>query len=192
MKLLILILFSILFSGCDLFTTRTAQAPTQPRSDYQQAITPDILISNFINSLKDKSVVNYSACLSDSSFSQKVFYFSPSSAAISQYPSLSDNWGKKNEEQYFNNLKTKIPTDMPITLTLTNISESPQGDSLIYTASYFLNVPTNDPNFPQNYQGDLRFNIIRDSRSIWSIYYWQDNKNTKLPSWSELKGRTYY
>lgn len=192
MKLYILILLTLFYSGCDLFTTRPAQTPTQPRSDYQQAVTPDILISNFISSLKDKSVVNYLACLSDSSFSQREFYFSPSSTALLQYPSLSDNWGKKNEEQYFNNLKTKVSTDLPLTLTLSNVSESPQGDSLIYTASYFLNVPTNDPNFPQNYQGDLRFNIIRDSRSIWSIYYWQDTKNSNLPSWSELKGRTYY
>ena len=193
MKLPIFILFSLMIAGCDLFTTRSAEAPTQPRSDYQQAVTPDILISNFISSLKDKSVVNYLSCLSDTSFAPKQFSFSPSSAAISQYPSLSDNWGKKNEEQYFNNLKAKISQDQPITLTLSNVSESPQGDSLIYTASYFLNVPpTNDPSFPANYQGELRFNLIRDSRSIWSIYYWQDTKNTNLPSWSELKGRTYY
>ncbi len=192
MKLFIFILVTLLFGGCDLFTTRTAQAPTQPRSDYQQAVTPDIMISNFINSLKDKSEVNYASCLSDSSFSQKVFSFSPSSAAMAQYPSLSDNWSKKNEEQYLNNLITKIPQNMPITLTLSNVSESPQGDSLIYTASYFINVPTNDPTFPQNYQGELRFNMIRDSRSIWSIYYWQDTKSTNLPSWSDLKGRTYY
>ncbi len=192
MKRLILILIPLFIGGCDLFTTRTAQAPTQPRSDYQQAVTPDILITNFINSLKDKSDVNYLSCLSDSSFSHKVFYFSPSSAAIAQYPSLSDNWGKKNEQQYFDNLTTKVPQNMPITLTLSNVSESPQGDSLVYTASYFLTVPTNDPTFPQNYQGELQFNMIRDSRSIWSIYYWQDTKSTNLPSWSDLKGRSYY
>jgi len=45
---------------------------------------------------------------------------------------------------------------------------------------------------PKDYQGDLRFNMVRDSRSIWVIYYWQDTKSTALPSWSELKGKFYY
>ncbi len=191
MKLLPFILFAVLISGCDIFTTRSAETPNQPRSNYQQAVTPDILIANFISSLQDKSVENYLSCLSDTSYAQKVFIFSPSSSALSQFPALAEGWGKKNEEQYFNNLKVKVSQNLPITLTLSNTLESPQGDSLVYTATYFLNVPTTDPNFPPNYQGTLRFNMIRDSRSIWSIYYWQDTKNSDLPSWSELKGRTY-
>ena len=191
MKLLPFILIVLFLNGCDIFTTRSAETPNQPRSNYQQAVTPDILISNFISSLQDKSVENYLSCLSDSSYSQRVFTFSPSSSALSQFPALAEGWGRKNEEQYFNNLVAKVSQSLPITLTLSNSSESPQGDSLVYTASYSLNVPTTDPNFPQNYQGALRFNMIRDSRSIWSIYYWQDTKNSDLPSWSELKGRTY-
>ncbi len=192
MKLIILISFSLLIASCDLFNTRTAETPNQPRTNFQQAITPDLLIENLVNSLHDKSVENYLSCLSDSSFTNKGFVFSPSSGALSQFPSLAGNWTEKNEEQYFNNLKVKVPDNLPVTLTLTNESYSPQGDSVIYTASYFLSVPTQDPNLPQSYQGDLRFNIVRDSRAIWSIYYWQDSKNSQLPSWSELKGRMNY
>lgn len=191
MKFVYLILLPLLFAGCDLFTTRSADPPSQPRANYQQAVTPDLLIENLVNSLKDKNVENYLACLSDSSFTNKVFRFSASSSALSQYPSLSDNWGKKNEEQYFNNMKSKIPDNATITLTLSNVSSSPQGDSLVYSASYFLNLPATDQSLPQNYQGDLIFNMVRDSRSVWSIYYWQDSKNSDLPSWSELKGRVY-
>ncbi len=180
------------FSGCDLFTTRTAEPPNQPRSNYQQAITPDILIQNLINSLADKDVVNYLACFSDPSYSQKAFTFSPSSSSLSQFPSLGDNWGIKNEEQYFNNMISKVPDNSQIVLTISNPVMSPQGDSVFYSASYFLNVPASDPNLPQNYQGDLKFNMIRDSRSIWVIYFWQDSKSSNtLPSWSDLKGRTY-
>ncbi len=191
MKLCLFILLVFTFGGCDLFTTRPAQKPNQPRADYQQAVTPQILISNLVNSLKDKNVENYVSCLSDYSFTQKTFVFSASSGALSQFPSLSEDWGVKNEEQYFTNMAAKVSQELPITLSLTSENYSPQGDSLVYTASYSLNVPANDPNLPQNYQGDLRFNMIRDSREIWSIYYWQDSKNSSLPSWSELKGRTY-
>jgi hypothetical protein len=180
-----LILLTLAFAGCDLFSTRTAEPPTQARSNFQQPSTPDILIQDLVNSLQDKNVQNYISCLSDPAFTKATFTFSPSSSA------LSDNWGIKNEEQYFNNLKLKVPTDVPIVLNLTNVSFTPQGDSIFYSASYTLLVSTQDPNLPQNYQGDLRFNMIRDSRAVWSIYYWQDSKNSQLPTWSELKGRTY-
>jgi hypothetical protein len=192
MKRIYFILFSLFICGCDLFTTRSAEAPTQARSDYQQAVTPDLLISNFVNSLRDLNVQNYLSCLSDPTYTQKVFSFSPSSSAISQYPALSASWNKKNEESYFNNLVVKVTANLSVTLTLSNTSESSQGDSLVYSASYTLNVPTSDATLPQNYQGTLIFNMVRDSRSIWSIYYWQDSKNSDLPSWSDLKGRTSY
>jgi hypothetical protein len=192
MKRIYFILFAILLGGCDLFTTRSAETPTESRSDFVQAVTPEILISDFVNSLADLDVENYLTCLSDYSYTEKVFSFSPSSSALSQYPSLGEDWGKKNEEVYFDNLKAKITSDSSITLTLSNVSENPLGDSLIYTASYSLNVPTTDKTLPSVYQGTLIFSMIRDSRSVWSIYYWQDTKSSSsLPSWSELKGRTY-
>jgi len=191
MKKIIFIIASILISGCDLFTTRDAESPQQPRSDYQTAFTPEILISNFINSLKDKDIENYLSSLSDSSFTDKIFSFSPSSEALSQFPALGDNWSKKNESQYLNNLKIKIPDELPITLTLSNPSQSVHGDSITYVASYSLNVPLNETTIPSNYQGELIFELVRDSRFVWSIYFWRDIKRSDSPSWSELKGRFY-
>jgi hypothetical protein len=185
------IVFAVAYNGCDIISTRTAEPPNQPRSTYQQAVTPEILISNLVNSFKDKDAQNYVNNFVDSSFTDMRFHFSPSSGSVSQYPFLSIDWKIRDEEQYFNNLITKIKEGNPITLSLTNEQYSPQGDSLIYTATYSLNVP-NDQSEPQDYQGDLRFTMIRDSRSVWVIYYWQDTKSTSLPSWSELKGKFYY
>ncbi len=184
------ILSALVLSGCDLLQTRDAETPNQPRSNYEQAVTPQQLLSNLLNSLKDKDVQNYINCLVDSSFSDKKFYFSPSSAAQAQYPFLMTDWSIKDEDQYFKNLITKVSDQSPITLSLTNEQYSPQGDSLIYTATYSINVPNNESD-PKDYQGDLRFNMVRDSRSVWVIYYWQDTKSTSLPSWSELKGKFY-
>jgi hypothetical protein len=185
------ILLAIVFTGCDILQTRNAEPPNQPRSTYQQAVSPEILISNLVNSLKDKDVQNYINSFVDSSFTNARFYFFPSSGAVSQYPFLSDNWSIQNEEQYFNNMITRVTEGSPITLSLTNEQYSPQGDSLIYTATYSLNIPNNQSE-PKDYQGDLRFTMIRDSRSVWVIYFWQDTKSTNLPSWSELKGKFYY
>jgi len=90
-----------------------------------------------------------------------------------------------------NNLKIKIPDELPITLTLSNSSQSVHGDSITYVASYSLNVPLNETTIPSNYQGELIFELVRDSRFVWSIYFWRDIKRSDSPSWSELKGRFY-
>ncbi len=191
MKFFYIIVSLIFLSGCDLFSVRDAEVPNQPRSNYQLAVTPDILIENLQNSLKDKSVENYLASFANITFTTQKFSFSPSASAASQFPALSDNWGISNEEQYFNNLKTKVDVNSPITLNLSNISSSSFGDSLVYSASYTLNVPSITTDLPTNYQGELRFNMVRDSRAVWVIYFWQDTKNSSLPSWSDLKGRLY-
>ena len=191
MKYLFLIFFILFLSGCDLFSVRDAQPPNSPRANYQQAVTPDILIENLQNSLKDKSMENYMASFANPSFTNQKFSFSPAASAASQFPSLSDNWGLSNEEQYFNNLITKVDANSPITLLLSSISSSSFGDSLVYSASYSLNVPSTSPDLPSNYQGELKFNMIRDSRGVWVIYFWEDTKNSSLPSWSYLKGRLY-
>lgn len=187
---IIYILFTFIIAGCDLLQTREAAPPNRPRSNFQQAVTPEILISNLVNSLNDKDVQNYINCLADSSFTDKNFNFSPSSGAIAQYQFLTDNWNVKDEDQYFKNLITKVEPESPLILSLTNEQYSPLGDSLIYTATYSINVP-NNVSEPKDYQGDLRFDMVRDSRSFWVIFYWQDTKSTALPSWSELKGKFY-
>jgi hypothetical protein len=191
MKYLFLILFSFVFFSCELFTTRNAEEPVQPRSNFQPAVEPSILIQNLIYSFADKNVENYLACLTDSTHSEKAFSFSPSGGASAQFPELADKWGIKNEEQYFNNVKVRVPVDIPITLSFSGSQENPLGDSLIFTSSYSINIPHNDSDIPMNYQGELRFHLIRDNTSIWRIYFWQDIKSSDVPSWSELKGRFY-
>jgi len=184
-----LILFSVFyFYGCDLFNTRNPEQPEQPRSNYSAAVTPEILLQNFTNALAEKNVQNYLNCFSDSSFAGAQFQFVPSAGSSSLYPLLFDDWSKKSEEQYFNNLISHITQDFPITFTKNNENLSFSGDnSIVYTASYFLVVPHNDE-FSKNFSGELQFNLIRDSREVWSIAVWRDIKSSQNASWSELKG----
>ncbi len=191
MRCFAIIFFLLFMGGCDLFQTRDAQAPDQPRSNNQIAVTPDLLIQNLINSLKDVNLQDYLACFSDTSFSGKSYLFYPSSGAASLYPSFSSPWDKKNESAYFTNLISRIPSGLQVTLVISNSNSSQQGDSIIYSASYTLNVPFTDSSIPSLYAGDLKFSMVRDSRLVWSIYLWQDIKSTQFPSWSELKGRLY-
>jgi len=189
MKVVLLISIALtFFYGCDIFSTRDAEKPSQPTTNLPQAFERETLIDNLVISYRDKSVFDYTNCFSDSIFTGKNFTFIASSEAASQYPALAQDWSLKSEEIYFKNI-ISASQDVPITLILSNSNFSQQGDSVIYTASYSLTVPFTDPGVPQNYQGDLIFHIFRDNSLIWKIFYWQDFKSGDLPSWSELKGR---
>jgi len=187
----ILIGFLLLHCGCDLFITREAESPETKGATYQPAFSPDTLISNFINALAEKNTQNYIASFSDPAFSNKTFIFIPSAAAAAKFPVLADGWSLADEEQYFNNVISKVFDDVRITLIIKETERSVLGDSVLYSASYSLNVPHNDITISNIFQGEMKMKLIRDSRSIWSIYYWEDIRNTNESSWSDLKGLFY-
>ena len=189
-KVHIIILLSLLNLSCELFTTRDPEEPDTPRSNYQVATTPEILLQNLIDAFQDKNAENYMYCFVDSSYSEKVFLFQPSASAGSQYPFLR-SWNLQSEKQYFINLTNSIESSSAIVLLLTNEEKSLQGDSLTYIASYVLNVPTSSEQLPKYYQGKLSFTMVRDSRSQWVITTWQDIQEESNFSWSDLKGRYY-
>jgi hypothetical protein len=188
----LLIVLSFIIGGCDIFNTRNAETPTQPKSDFIPAATEDLLIQNLISSFRDKDVTNYLLCLSDTSFTNKKFFFSPSNEAASTYPTLMD-WNRSSEDQYFRNMSVKVSSNSQIDLILNESSRNNFGnDSTFYTASYELKLPYANASSEvtwQIYEGTLTFKMVRDKiRSVWSIYYWQDNKTGTNPSWSDLKG----
>jgi len=192
-KIFFLTIILLPLSACDLFTTRNAENPDQTRSNFQPPVEPAIVIENLKNSLADKNVQNYIACFVDTIFADQSYNFSASSEALSLYQIFIQGWGLNEERRYFNSVTNRVPVDFPISLTLSNENYSSlSGDSLIYSATYSLNLPisSGDP-VPQNYAGSLQFNMLRDSRSEWVIYFWKDTKSEALPSWSELKGSFY-
>lgn len=194
MKKIFLIILALLpLTSCDLFTTRDAENPDQTRSNFQPPVEPAIVIENLKNSLADKNVQNYISCFVDTIFADQSYNFSPSSEALSIYQIFTQGWGLNEERRYFSSVINRVPVDFPITLKLADQNYSSlSGDSLILSATYTIKLPvqSGDP-FPQNYAGSLQFNMLRDSRSEWVIYYWKDTKSQTLPSWSELKGSSY-
>ncbi len=192
-KIFFLTIILLPLSACDLFTTRDAENPDQTRSKFQPPVEPAIVIENLKSSLSDKNVQNYIACFVDTIFADQTYNFSASSEAISLYQIFVQGWGLNEERRYFSSVTNRVPVDFPISLSLSNENYSSlSGDSLVYSATYSLNLPvsSSDP-VPQNYAGNLQFNMLRDSRSEWVIYFWKDTKSESLPSWSELKGSFY-
>ncbi len=185
----IILLFSVI--SCDIFETRDAESPDQSRSNYLPATSPEILIQNLINSFADKDVVNYQNTFV-TGLSNRIFTFIPSSTALSRFQNLWPTWNIDAEVQYFNNMKTSVPDDLPISLS--GLSLSPEsfsifGDSLKYNSEYFISVPQRNSE-SLIFQGSLELSMINVS-TVWRVYFWKDNAVEDNPSWSDLKGSVY-
>lgn len=182
---LCLILISLCISSCDLFKTRDHEDPVGPSDNFQIATTPQELIKNLQNSLKDEVVENYMMC-----FSKNKFVFSPSAGSMLNYASL-QNWDLRSEEQYFKNMINLVDKKSQIVLNLTDEELNRSADSVVYSASYLLSVPFISNQYPKSYKGILHFTMVQDSSLQWTIKRWHDIKQENLPEWSDLKGRMY-
>lgn len=187
-----LICFFFLIYGCDLLSVREGEKPDQPKGTFQYAVTFEDVISNLTNSIKEKNTQNYLSCLADSSYSNIGFSFIPSAGSSSLYPALIDNWTRNSEEQYFKNLIIRTPQDQQLNLVIREAQSVYQGDTVIYSAKYSFLVPAFSNSETNIFQGELKFKIIRDTRFGWTIFNWQDIKNSESPTWSELKGQFNY
>ncbi len=189
--LLLFLPWVFLTSGCGIFETRTPEAPQQGRSDFQPPTSPIIVVENLQNAIADLDVNNYIACLSDSNFGGRVFTFSPSPKAGSQYSGIFLDWNRTSEENYFNTLKSySSGTSSPV-LTLSNETLLLQGpDSAYYSANYTLIWPNKGPGDLQEVQGILQFYVGIDNNQNWSIYRWIDSGTSdSLKTWSDLKAQ---
>ena len=191
MKKLVIILLLISSVSCDIFETREAEPPDQQRSNYVPATSPEILIQNLIDSFADKDVVNYQNTFV-TGLSNRVFTFVPSSTALSRFQNIWPTWNIDAEVQYFNNMKTSVPDELPVLLS--GLSLSPEsfsifGDSLRYNSEYFISVPQINSE-ALIFQGNLELSMINVS-TVWLVYFWKDNAIEDNPSWSDLKGSVY-
>lgn len=186
----VILVFSLLLASCDMFTSRDPESPVAPRTDYTAASTPEILMDNFRNSFKDRITENYLVCFVDSSFTSRKYSYTASAGSVLTYPHLL-YWNLQAERQYFVNLVNALQSESAISLTYSNLTVNYYSDSASVSAAYSLSVPFKDESRPKYYQGSLKFTLVRDQRLQWAISYWQDIKDQKYPSWSELKGSLY-
>ena len=190
MKLLLIILTTITFYGCDIFDTRDAETPDQTRSNYTTPSERTTLIQNLINSFSDKNANNYVKTFSDPNITGRVFRFAPSSVALSSFQ-IWGNWNTNDELQYFNNLINKVPEELPISLNFDTEEYGPViSDSASYSAAYTLVVPQLNSN-SRVYEGNINFTMFRDAGGVWSVIFWEDISIPEATSWSELKGLEY-
>ncbi|MCB9250291.1 MAG: hypothetical protein H6613_17940 [Ignavibacteriales bacterium] len=190
-KIKLFLIFSLLlFSGCDLLTTRNAEDPETGRSSYIVATTPDQLFTNLKNSFSEKVEKDYSSNFVDSSFLKIDYKFVPSSEAIVKFNILTE-WNLEAEKAYFKNLINSVDENKQIVLNLQEISRSVEGTTASLNYDYSITLPIETEGLPNFYKGNAFFKINLDDNNQWVITEWIDNKTEDFPSWSELKGRFY-
>lgn len=180
--------FFIALSACDLFQVREPEEPTETKSSYRVPVEPKDVIQNLINAFNDKNPNDYKKNFSTGlPLVNRDFFFVPSGNVLSSFPT---DWYVNEEFQYFNNLVTGSPQDVPISLSFTDEVYDIQSDSSIYSAKYFISVPVLNSD-PLVYEGSLKFTMTTDINAAWIIYFWEDIAIQDSKSWSELKIEFY-
>lgn len=182
--------FLLTRTSCDLFKTRDPESPTQASSNFVPPTEPSIVFSNLSNALRDLNSVNYLRSFADSSSAGRDFRFDPTTQASSRYAGVFVSWTKQSEQQYFENMKSKITTGNTAILEFLTLSEqSRQADSSQYNATYRLTVLHSQTNIAKQVRGQSQFFLLADRSRNWVIWRWIDiAQNASDSTWSDLKG----
>ena len=175
-----IILLILFISGCSLFDTRTPEPPTQNGGTFIPPTSPDIVIDNFIDCIRNKNVDNYIACF------DSAYVFVASGNAITMFPSFFDNWKVSNERRYFLALTTTLGQSNSFNINLFNKNfEIMTADSVVLVADYNIYMDWYNVNYPSEYEGKLLFTIVPTQNGLWGISRWQDfqfnNADSKEP-----------
>ncbi|MFA5403367.1 MAG: hypothetical protein WC358_00360 [Ignavibacteria bacterium] len=186
-KINILILLSLLISGCELFGLRDVEPPTEPRSNFDPPINPDIVIANLANAVTDKDLNNYLQCIVDTSLTTKNFVYTADISSQIQYP-IFQNWQITNEKNYFLNLVNLTSLQNTSLLFYSNVTSNTYSDSAVYDMDYLLRFDHPKTTVSKTLSGKLRFVMVINSRNLWAISRWIDFKAVDSDTtWSVLK-----
>jgi hypothetical protein len=177
-------------TGCNIFETRTPESPSQSSSTFVPATDPSLVFSNMVNSFRDLNSVNYLKSFADSSSAGRDFRFEPTQQAKIKYGGVFLTWSRQSEQQYFENLRSKIPTGSTVILNFETLTAlSLQSDSAQYEVTYRLTAPHTVATLPTEATGKAQFFLIADRSRNWVVWRWIDFTTSTGPfSWSDLKG----
>jgi len=176
--------------ACNIFETRDPEPPSQSSSIFVPATEPSLVFSNMTNAFRDLNSVNYLKSFADSSSAGRSFSFEPTQQAKIKYGGVFLTWSRQSEQQYFENLRSKIPSGSAATLSFESLTvQSLQSDSAQYEATYRLTVLHTVATLATEARGKAQLLLIADRSRNWVIWRWIDlTTSTGTFSWSDLKG----
>jgi hypothetical protein len=189
------ILAAVLLQGCtNPFATRPVEKPDADKNSdiFEQPTSSEVVLSNLRYALIQKNVSNYMSCFIDTSLVQQFkFTFKPDETIpVERF----QNWSLQDEETYLRNIFSGAAT-VQLEYTDKNISFTPISSSLdsVQTApfAYQLEITMEEM---RTYSGTARMKLVKNSNSLWSIYYWEDTRDNSdsTGTWSDLKAKYRY
>lgn len=172
--------------GCNVFSTRNPEAPITNRSAHEAPTSPEIVMSNFTTSIREKNPANYLSCfVDDTATGVAAFVFEPSAEAMGAYPSLFSGWTVNDEQRYFTSMLADVGAVVPsVELTLRPDATVVEPTRTIYTYDYvFAPVST-------VYRGRMRLTVDRLPNGNWAISRWTDEPQSSgqtEQTWSFVK-----
>lgn len=181
---------AVTLTACNIFETRTPEPPTQSSSSFIPATEPSLVFSNMSNAFRDLSSLNYIKSFADSSTAGRSFSFEPTPQAKVKYGGVFLFWNRQSEQQYFENLRSKIPSGSTASLVFQTLTvQSIQSDSAQYEATYTITAPHSVASVPKQANGKAQFLLLADRSRNWVIWRWIDVPTTSNSfTWSDLKG----
>lgn len=181
---------TVAVAGCGIFDTRDPEPPSQSSSNFVPATEPSIVFSNMSSAFRDMNSLNYLKSFADSATAVRGFSFEPTPQAKVKYGGIFLFWNRQSEQQYFENLRSKIPGTSSAVLVFQSLSvQSLQSDSAQYEATYTLTAQHTVAGVAKQATGKAQFFLLADRSRNWVIWRWIDvPTGTTEFAWSDMKG----
>ncbi len=190
MKRILVLLCACVLVACDVFQTRDPDPPTQTSATFIPPTEPVIVFSNMMNAFRELSTVNYVRSFADSATASRSYRFEATPQARLRYATVFSQWSRQSEQQFFENVKARIPAGTAPSLEFTSlVAQSIQADSAQYEATYRLVIPHGISTIPNEARGRALFHMIADRSRNWVIWRWVDVAIASQDfTWSDFKG----
>jgi len=183
-----LCLLLISLGACNIFETRTPEDPEQVSSNYIPPTQPDHVFTNMTNAFRDLNSVNYAKSFADSSTSGRTFRYEATPQARSRYAGVFSNWTRQSEQQYFENIRSRLAFGSIPAVSINMTAQTLSSDTAFVEATYLLSIPQQNAS-PKEARGRAHFFLVIDRTGSWSIWRWIDIATAPSDiTWSDIKG----
>jgi hypothetical protein len=172
------------------FTTRSGEKPAidQNSDIFDQPTSCEDVLSNLRYALIQKNVSNYMSCFIDTSLVQSFVYrFKPDESFTSE---RFQGWSLTDEENYFRNVFTEATSVSFEYVDAKNITFTPISAAIdsVQTSPFVYELQVQLDSLA-SFSGIARMKLVKNSNSLWAIYYWEDMRNAESNpnTWSLLK-----
>ena len=181
--LLILLVATVIWSGCGLFSTRPAEEPDSGRRSWETPRVPQDVLTNLSNAMFERDAVNYLR-----SFEPASFTFEADNIALANDPSLAP-WVYDDEASHIASLLSEgtLPRDSLLFVIFTSPTETVLHDSAEIVTPYDLTAGVALSGAPHRMAGTAHFYLRMGSEGYWQIYRWADARTQEQNTWSDLK-----